>query len=99
MNVLHILNSYGGTEVYKELIQSLDELGVEQVVFIPLNPNNQERIGNYLIEFKVPASRIIYSTKLRQYHRYLYDRKIIDIQKEIVKQVDINHIDISYGYH
>ena len=77
MHILHISNSYGGTEVYTQLIRALDKIGVRQTIFVPLNPNNRDRKGNYLIKFTVPGSTIIYSTKLKQYHRYLYSLKII----------------------
>lgn len=97
MHILHILNSYGGTEVYTKFIRSLDKLGVRQTVFVPLNPNNINRKGNQLIEFKIPGSIIIYSTKLKQYHRYFYGLKIDAIRKEIEKQVDIKSVDLMHA--
>lgn len=97
INVLHILNSYGGTEVYAQLIKSLDELGIRQIVFVPLNPNNKDRVGNYKIKFKVEGSEIIYSTKLKQYHRYFFNKKISAIKEELIKQVDINKIDLVHA--
>ena len=62
MRVLHIINSYGGTEVYKNLITELDKLGVSQTVYVPLSVANRERVGNQLIDFRVKDSQIIYST-------------------------------------
>lgn len=97
MHILHILNSYGGTEVYTQFIRALDKLGVRQTVFVPLNPNNKNRQGNHLIEFEVSESTIIYSTKLKQYHRFLYSLKIGAIKREIEKQVDIKSIDLMHA--
>lgn len=97
MHILHVSNSYGGTEVYTQLIRALDKLGVKQTVFVPLNPNNRNRKGNYLVRFTVPGSSIIYSTKLEQYHRYLYGLKINTIVKEVEKQVEIKNIDLIHA--
>ena len=81
MHILHIANSYGGTEVYKNLFMALDSLGVRQTVFVPLNPNNHNRIGNHLIDFTVKDSKIIYSTVLKKHHRFIYFCKISTITK------------------
>lgn len=97
MHILHISNSYGGTEVYTQLIKSLDNLGVKQTVFVPLNPNNTARKGNFLIDFTVPGSSIIYSTRLNHYHRFLYGLKIRAIKNEIEKQVDVKSIDLIHA--
>lgn len=97
LHVLHIANSYGGTEVYSNLISALDVLGVKQTVFIPLNPNNRNRLGNQLLKFSVSGSRIIYSVALKCYHRYLYECKIDTIKREIVDQVDLKEIDLIHA--
>ena len=85
MHILHIANSYGGTEVYKNLFMALDRLGVRQTVFVPLNPNNHNRIGNQLIDFEVQDSKIIYSTALKKRHKFFYSDKIRTIVHEIEK--------------
>lgn len=97
LHILHIANSYGGTEVYANLIKSLDQLGVKQTVFVPLNPKNINRVGNHLIPFNVSGSTIIYSTILKSYHRYLYDAKIKRIKKEIENKVDLKNIDLIHA--
>lgn len=97
MHILHIANSYGGTEVYTQLIKHLDQLGIKQTVYVPLNVNNRSRVGNFLIDFKVSGSKIIYSTKLQNIHRYLYDLKIRTIVKDILKYIDINSVDLIHA--
>ena len=71
MHVLHIVDSYGGTEVYKNLFVALDSLGIQQTIFVPLNVSNHDRIGNHLIDFQVSGSKIIYSIALKSYHKFL----------------------------
>ena len=97
MHVLHIANSYGGTEVYSNLILALDRLGIKQTVFVPLNPNNRNRLGSQLVPFYVPDSTIIYSTALKRYHRYFYNDKINTIRKEIEDQIDIKSISLIHA--
>ena len=98
MHILHIANSYGGTEVYKNLFMALDRLGVRQTVFVPLNPNNHNRIGNQLIDFEVQNSKIIYSTALKKRHKFFYSDKIKTIVHEIEKEVDLETVDYVHGH-
>lgn len=97
LHILHIANSYGGTEVYTNLIKSLDDLGIKQTVFVPLNPKNKNRVGSHLVSFKVKGSSIIYSTSLKSYHKYFYNSKINKIKKEIEKNIDLTSVDLIHA--
>jgi glycosyltransferase involved in cell wall biosynthesis len=96
LHVLHISNDFGGTEVYRNLYQHLDNLGVKQTVFVPVNPRVQSRMGSHDFEFKTAGSTIIYSTSQKWYHRYLYDRKISGVVKDLVRLVDLEDISIVH---
>lgn len=96
MHVLHITGSYGGTEVYKNLISYLDIMGVKQTVFVPLNFQNRERCGNQLINFKVKESKIIYDTTLDKRHKYLFELRIKTIISAIEKKIDLTNINIVH---
>lgn len=97
MHVLHISNSYGGTAVYKNLYSELDKLGITQTIFVPLNANNHNRIGNQLIDFRTPGSRIIYSTALKHYHKFFYEAKIQRIVADLISNVNISQIDLIHA--
>lgn len=97
MNVLHITNSYGGTEVYTNLYKSIDDKDLIQTVFVPLNANNHDRIGNKPIDFKNEKSQIIYSTKLKGYHRFFYGLKVHVVVSEIIKRVDLSKVDLIHA--
>ena len=97
MHILHISNSYGGTAVYKNLYTQLDLLGIRQTVFVPLNANNHDRVGNQMIDFQTEGSQIIYSTALKPYHRFLYKSKINLVKKEILKYVNIENVDLIHA--
>ena len=97
MHILHISNSYGGTKVYENLYTQLDKLGIQQTVFVPLNAANHSRIGNQMIDFQTPGSKIIYSTVLKPRHRFLYMNKINTIVKDLKKSVDLGSVDAIHA--
>lgn len=97
MHILHISNSYGGTKVYENLYTQLDRLGVRQTVFVPLNAANHSRVGNQMIDFQTPGSKIIYSTVLKPRHRFLYMDKINTIVKDLKKKVDFGSVDAIHA--
>jgi glycosyltransferase involved in cell wall biosynthesis len=96
LHVLHISNDFGGTEVYRNLYQHLDNLGVKQTVFVPVNPRVKSSIGNHDFEFKTEGSKIIYSTSQRWYHRYLYERKISGVVEDLLRLVDLDDVSIIH---
>lgn len=96
MHILHISNDFGGTEVYKNLYQHLDSLGIKQTVFVPLNPRVSNRKGNHDFEFKTDGSKIIYSHSQKWYHRYLYESKILGVVKDLKKLVRLDEISLIH---
>lgn len=75
MEILHIANSYGGTEVYGEMFAALDRLGVRQRVFVPLNPRNRGRAGRESAVFPTPGSAVHWFGGLGRRHRYFHGAK------------------------
>jgi len=96
LHVLHISNDFGGTEVYRNLYQHLDRLGIKQTVFVALNPRVRYRKGNHDFDFKTEGSKIIYSTTQKWYHRYWYTNKIAVVAKDIKKFVDMDDVSIIH---
>ena len=97
MHILHITNSYGGTEVYKNLYTQLDNLAIQQTIYVPLNAQNRERVGNHMIAFKTQGSKIVYSTVLQKRHRYFYMAKINRIVADICQTIDISSVDAIHA--
>ena len=96
LHILHITNDFGGTEVYKNLYQHLDNIGIKQTVFVPLNPRVRYRKGNHDFKFKTIGSKIIYSFTQKWYHRYLYNSKIASVVKDLEKYVDLKDISLIH---
>lgn len=97
MHILHITNSYGGTAVYKNLYMALDDLGIRQTIYVPLNSRNRDRVGKQMIDFKTKESIIIYSTVLKWYHRFLYRLKIKLLYKDVQKKVRLDEISFVHA--
>lgn len=99
MNILHIANSYGGTEVYTRLFSQLDaSQGCQQLVFVPLNSNNHDRLGKKSIAFSVEGSALHYSTRLKWWHKFLYRRKIAVVTKALEETFDVSQVDVIHAH-
>ena len=97
LHILHISNDFGATEVHRNLYQHLDNLGVRQTIFVPLNPRALSHKGNHDFNFKTDGSKIIYSLVQKWYHRYLYTNKITAVVKDLEKLVDLDGISIIHA--
>ena len=98
MNILHIANSYGGTEVYRRLFAGLDSLGCRQQVFVPLNSRNHDRIGKQSIDFSVAGSALHYSTRLKWWHKFCFRQKIKAIVGAVEDTIDMSKVDIIHAH-
>lgn len=98
MNILHITNSYGGTDVYTNLYTAIDmNYAINQYVYVPLAPKNFIREGNKLIEFRNIESKICYSKILKSFHSYFYGLKISKCVRDIESKFDLSKIDLIHA--
>ena len=94
MHILHIANSYCGTQVYMNLVNAIDNLNVRQTVIVPLKECAKLQCNTNLPTFNVSQSRIIFLPYLKKKHKFLYDDKINTILKLINENVDFSTVDI-----
>ncbi len=95
MRILHICNDYSYSQVYKNLYQELDLLGIEQIIYNPVRPSLNK--DNNVFAFKVNNSQLIHSSfSLKKYHQVLFRLKIKSLFKDIENQIDISKIVVSY---
>lgn len=73
ITVLHICSDYSKQKLYKKLILSLSEIGVNQVVLVPVR--TKAEIGSFDI-IDNPRVKVIYAHILKKYHRLFYFLKI-----------------------
>lgn len=95
--VLQITNDLSGSSLYKNLFQSLDFLGVDQIVYHPLR--DKSRIGKNNVLFECSESRSIYSPILNRYSdRIFYQKKVRKIFNDVEKNVNLAEISFIHAH-
>jgi glycosyltransferase involved in cell wall biosynthesis len=93
--ILHICNDYAGSLVHKNLYMRLDEMGVQQTIFVPLRDRN--KVGSNSFTFKSFGSTIIHSNVLSRYHRVLFRSKITSLVDDLLAINNISEIDLVHA--
>src|SRR5690554_5919786 len=97
MAILHIINYFSGSTVYKNLIGALDTLGVEQIVYCPVKEVGN--IGKNEINLDIKKSKIVYSYILNKFmDRIFYEKKIRKLLKDIESKIDISKITFIHAH-
>lgn len=96
MTVLHICGDFILSKVHISLFSELDNLGIKQIVYVPVNYSNRNRKKTEY-NFKVNGSRIIYSKPLKKLHRFLYGLKISSLVRELESLIDVSDVDIIHS--
>lgn len=95
--ILHLANDYSGSTVYKNLINQLDQLGIEQIVYTPVK--SKKSIGKNEIELNRAGSKIIYSNILNTTSdRIFYRLKVKKILKDIESKVDFSRVKLIHAH-
>ena len=94
IKVLHLCPDYPNTKLYKELIQSLEKIDVEQLVYIPLR-KDKEFIVN--IDNKIGNTNFIYSKVFNNIDRLFYYRKVNKISNDIKNKVNFKNINLVHA--
>lgn len=93
--ILHISNDFNHTKVHKELYSELDQLGVDQSIFIPVR--NEMFVNRNHFSFQQKDSKFYYSAKLKNYHRFFFRSKINYLYDSLVKQVQVLDIKLVHA--
>ena len=94
MKVLHLCSAYVFSNLYRELIESLDELGINQAIYIPIKSKQSynEKILNNLNN-----SNFIYSKIFNDIDRLFYNYKTNKILNDIKNKIDLNNINLIHA--
>lgn len=95
MKVLHVCSYYITSKLYKNLVENLEEIGMYNDVYIPIS--SSEHINKYSGENNA-KTKYIYSKCFNHMDRISFRYKNQKIYKDILKQVDLNNIDISHAH-
>lgn len=97
-HVLHIVNDYSGSKVYKSLMSKLDSENIVQSIYVPVR--HHSLINKNLIDFKTKDSNVVFSKILNNHmDKVFYSRKINKITKDIVGNISsIESIDVIHAH-
>lgn len=94
MIILHINSYYIGSKIYKNLYQKLDNININQKVFVPVKSNKKKQ--NNFTDLK--NGEIVYKNTFNILDRILYYTKVNKSYKSLVKNVDFDNIDLVHAH-
>lgn len=90
--VLHICNDFCNSKVHTNLYSELDNLGVEQTVYVPIRKHAAENNG-----FKGDHTQIVFAHILNPLHRLFFFHKIERTVRDIEKNVDLATVKMCHA--
>lgn len=93
LHILHLANDFSGSRVYNQLVQAIDQRGVQQTIFTTIQSEDER--GKNAVDFTVEGSTIHYSDNWRPWHRVLFRLKAENNYKHLLRLVDsktITHV-------
>lgn len=95
-HVLHIANDYSGSKVYRQLVASLDGLGVTQTVFTTVR--TPSALGRNVVTLQQSGSSIHYSDNWRPYHKLLFHEKVRSNYQALCSRIDLTTVDCVHAH-
>lgn len=93
MRILHLCSYYIGNKLYKNMVETLDEKGIQQDIYIPIRSKNH--INRNITEKKNINIEYHYDLILEKKDKFLYKNKIKK-QTRNVEQKVLKHKNIKY---
>lgn len=93
LHILHLANDFSGSRVYNQLVQAIDQRGVQQTIFTTVRSVDER--GKNAVDFTIEGSTIHYSDNWRPWHRVLFRLKAENNYKHLLRLVDpktITHV-------
>lgn len=95
MNILQMSASYHLSKLYKNMMSELDQKGIEQTVYVALK-DIKDKNKNIIQDGK--KLTFVYSSPFKRIDSYIYYSKIYKVYKDVIKKVEINHINITHAH-
>ena len=95
IKVLHLCPDYPYTNLYRELVISLDRMNIEQLIYIPLRKDKE---FSESINDKSRNTNFIYSKAFNNIDRVFYTRKIYKILNDIKNKVNLKDINLVHAH-
>lgn len=88
--ILHLANDFPGSRVYNQLIQTIDQRGVQQTIFTTIRSVDER--GKNAVDFATDGSTIYYSDNWCPWHRVFFKLKAKSNYKHLLKLIDTKNI-------
>ena len=95
IKVLHLCSAYILSDLYKELIESLDKLNINQAIYIPIK---RKQDYNKRILNNLNNTIFIYSKVFNNIDRIFYTRKINKILYDIKNKINFDNINLIHAH-
>ncbi len=95
MKVLHICSYYIGSQLYKNLMLGLEELEVNNEIYIPVS--SLELAGKNSTN-KFNTTNLIYSNSFNKIDRFNFKIKTNKMYKDLLNKVDVKSVDIVHAH-
>lgn len=92
-HILHLANDFPGSRVYNQLVQAIDQRGVQQTIFTTIRSVDEK--GKNAVDFATDGSTIYYSDNWCPWHRAFFRLKAKSNYKHLLRLVDpktITHV-------
>lgn len=93
LHILHLANDFSGSRVYNQLVQAIDQRGVQQTIFTTVRSEDER--GKNAVDFTIEGSTIHYSDNWRPWHRAFFRLKTRSNYKHLLRLIDpktITHV-------
>ena len=95
IKILHLCADYPNTNLYRELVISLDRINVEQLIYVPLRKDKEYSES---INDELRNANFVYSKVFNNIDRLFYYRKVSKILNDIKNKVDFKNIDLVHAH-
>lgn len=94
MRVLHVCNGFAGSKVHVCLVQKLDNLGIDQIVYCPVR--DLSHIGKN--QFVGNRVQFAYSYCIKAWYKYVFHYKAYMLYRDLKNNVDLKMVDIIHAH-
>lgn len=95
MKVLHVCSYYITSKLYRNLVENLEELGIKQDVYIPVNSDD---LIDKFSGTNNDKTKYIYSKCFNKMDRVSFRLKNKKIYNDLNNKIDLDSIDISHAH-
>lgn len=95
IKVVQMCSYYTGSKLYMEMFSKLDNMGIKQIIFVPILDIELKNIN---INYNMKNSRYIYAKNFTNLDRLIYFTKIKKIFKDSIDKIDFKNVNLIHAH-